>query len=141
MKLKLLTAAALGAAVTLTAAPAGAEHRVGIGIPNAKAPNILGRPQAMRGMDFCRDGDRRFGHRDGRDDRRGRGDVTCVIDSYAYADGEWALYNNRSWEPNSYNDWWHDRPDRAFPRWVQEQKMRGSCEPERMWWSGSGWHC
>jgi len=140
MKLKLLTAAALGAAVTFTAGPAGAQHRVAIGIPNAKAPNILGRPQAVRSMDFCRDGDRHDGRRG---DRRGRsgGGVNCVIDSYAYADGEWALYNNRSWEPDSYNDWWHDRPDRAFPRWVQEQRARGSCEPERMWWSGSGWHC
>src|SRR3954451_6381652 len=59
----------------------------------------------------------------------------------AYADGEWALYNNRSWEADSYNDWCHDRPDRAFPRWVQEQHARGTCDPGRAWWSGSGWHC
>lgn len=62
-------------------------------------------------------------------------------EGFAYADGEWALYNNRSWEPNSYNDWWHDRPDRAFPRWVIEQHARGTCDADRMWWSGSGWHC
>jgi hypothetical protein len=138
MYLKLLTAAALGVALTVTA-PAGAQHAVAIGIPNAKSPDMIGSSPVGRGFDFCRDGDRRHdgrnhdGHRDG--------GVNCVIDSYAYADGEWAYYNNRSWEPDSYNDWWHDRPDRALPRWVQEQKARGSCDPSRMWWSGSGWHC
>jgi hypothetical protein len=74
-----------------------------------------------------RDGDRRRG----RD--RCRGDV--VMDWYG---GEWALYNNRSWEPDSYNDWWHDRPDRAYPRWVQHNR---DCTADRMWWSGQGWHC
>ena len=77
----------------------------------------------------------RFGDR--RDGRRHRGDAVFVTD---FDGGEWALYNNRSWEPDSYNDWWHDRPDRAFPRWVQEQRG-GPCDPDRMWWSGSGWHC
>jgi hypothetical protein len=136
MHLKLLTAAAL-AAWTLSAAPAGAQHRVAIGIPNAKSPDMIGSSPAGRAFAFCggvdRDRDGHHGRRDGR--------VNCVVDSYAYADGEWALYNNRSWEPDSYNDWWHDRPDRAYPRWVQEQRSRGSCDPDRMWWSGSGWHC
>src|ERR1044071_686488 len=62
------------------------------------------------------------------------GQVGVVMDWYG---GEWALYNNRSWDPDSYNDWWHDRPDRAFPRWVQHNE---DCTPDRMWWSGSGWH-
>jgi hypothetical protein len=134
MKLRLLTAAALGAAVTVTTPPAGAQHAVAIGIPNATSPDMVGHRGGN--FDFCRNGDRHDGHRGHRNNG-----VNCVVDSYAYADGEWALYNNRSWEPDSYNDWWHDRPDRAFPRWVQEQRMRGTCEPERMWWSGSGWHC
>lgn len=43
---------------------------------------------------------------------------------------------NRSWEPDSYNDWWHDRPDRAYPRWMANNQ---NCE--RMWWSGGGWRC
>ena len=34
------------------------------------------------------------------------------------------------------NDWWHDRPDRAFPRWVSNNQ---SCQ--RIWWSGGGWRC
>ena len=136
MKLELLTAATLVAAVTLTSSPAAAQRAVGIGIPNVNAPDTIGPSRNARQLDFCRDNDRR-----GDRHHRGRDRVTCVADGWAYADGEWALYNNRSWEPDSYNDWWHDRPDRAFPRWVQEQKARGTCEPSRMWWSGSGWHC
>jgi len=57
-----------------------------------------------------------------------------------YADN-WGYYDpqiNRSWDSDSYNDWWHDRPDRAYPRWVQQN---AGCTPDRMWWSGNGWHC
>ena len=50
-------------------------------------------------------------------------------------------YDDRDWASDSGNSWWHDRPDRAYPRWVQEQRHAGSCEPDRMWWSGTGWHC
>jgi hypothetical protein len=45
---------------------------------------------------------------------------------------------NRGWDSDSFNDWWHDRPDRAFPRWVQNNQ---NCTADRMWWSGNGWHC
>ena len=138
MHLKLLSAAVLPAASTLSTAPAAAQHNVAIGIPNAKSPDMLGSSFAGRDFAICGRGD--FGDRDGHHGHRD-GRVNCVVDSYAYADGEWALYNNRSWNSDSYNDWWHDRPDRAYPRWVQEQRSRGSCDPDRMWWSGSGWHC
>jgi len=47
-----------------------------------------------------------------------------------------AIDYNRSWEADSYNDWWHDRPDRAFPRWMAHNE---NCE--RIWWSGGGWRC
>jgi hypothetical protein len=69
-------------------------------------------------------------------DGRGRGGSGCAVfgDSWGYYDPE----VNRSWDSDSYNDWWHDRPDRAFPRWVQHNE---GCEPDRMWWSGGGWHC
>jgi hypothetical protein len=58
-------------------------------------------------------------------------------------DGAWGFYYgdydaNRAFAPDKYNDWWHDRPDRAFPRWVQNNQ---NCAPDRMWWSGNGWHC
>ena len=127
MNRKSLTAVALLASVTLASGPAAAQHTVGIGIPNAKSAE-------MNGAARCHDGDRHHG-RDGTSFHCGLGD------GWAYADGQWALYNNRSWDPDSYNDWWHDRPDRAYPRWVQQQRMQGSCQPDRMWWSGTGWHC
>ncbi len=40
------------------------------------------------------------------------------------------------WRSGGFNDWWHDRPDRAFPRWVRNNR---NCE--RQWWAGGGWRC
>lgn len=45
---------------------------------------------------------------------------------------------NRSWNSDSFNDWWHDRPDRAYPRWVWHNH---DCTEDRMFWSGAGWRC
>jgi hypothetical protein len=129
----LLVASALGAALILSAAPAAAQHAVAVGIPNANSPDAIG-GAALPRFGCLPAGDR---HHRGRHDARSG----CDIGGWVYDSSQWALYNNRSWEPDSYNDWWHDRPDRAFPRWVQEQRGRGSCDPDRMWWSGSGWHC
>jgi hypothetical protein len=56
--------------------------------------------------------------------------------SFVYYGGAWALYNNRSFEPESYNDWWHERPYRSLPRWTQRN---ANCD--RVWWSGEGWTC
>ncbi len=84
---------------------------------------------------FRRDGDHRRDH-DG--DRRHRGSPRggdCVS-SWTWVDGQWALYNNRGGASDSFNDWWHDRPDRAYPRWVTHNQ---NCE--RVWWSGGGWRC
>jgi hypothetical protein len=131
MNRKSLMASTLGATLILSAAPAGAQHAVAIGIPNAKSPDSMG---AATPRFDCVSGDRH--HRGGSSARSG-----CDGGGWIYDSSEWALYNNRSWEPDSYNDWWHDRPNRAFPRWVQEQRARGTCDPNRMWWSGSGWHC
>jgi len=79
--------------------------------------------------DFRRDR-RRFS--DFRDDRRRdrdfRGDVFLPYRDYQ---------GDSLWRSDSFNDWWHDRPDRAFPRWVGANRKK--CE--RLWWSGSGWHC
>ena len=50
--------------------------------------------------------------------------------------GQWALYNNQSWRPDSYNDWWHDRPDRAFPRWMARNQ-----DCSRQWYSGDTLRC
>jgi hypothetical protein len=71
--------------------------------------------------------------RNERDDRRRR-DVV-VFGGYGYG-GEWALYNNRAFEPDSYNDWWHERTERSYPRWMQNNQ---NCE--RRWWGGGAWRC
>jgi len=74
-------------------------------------------------------------HRDGnghfRGDRRSFDDGVFV--------GPWAYdYQDRTFEPDSYNDWWHDRPDRAYPRWVRHNE---GCDPDRMWQGGGAWRC
>ena len=76
--------------------------------------------------------ERRRGH-DG--DRRRDRDRGVFVGGY-WPGGEWALHNNRSWQSDSYNDWWHDRTDRSYPRWIANN---ANCE--RMWSSGSGWRC
>ena len=74
--------------------------------------------------------------RRGRHDRRSRSG-SCDISVGTWVNGgEWALYNNRTWESDSYNDWWHDRPDRAYPRWMSTNQ-----DCQRQWWSGGGWRC
>jgi hypothetical protein len=64
-------------------------------------------------------------------DRRARTDV--IMD---WNGGEWALYNNRTWQSDSYNDWWHDHPWRSFPRWVSQN---GACN--RQWYSADVLRC
>ena len=69
------------------------------------------------------------GRRDRRHGRHDRGSGFII--------GGWGYYDdNESWQPDSYNDWWHDRPNRSMPRWV-----RNNSGCERMWWSGGGWTC
>ena len=112
-----LLAAASLAAFAIPAAPAAADHPIGIGLPNGHPPQF----------DHHQ---RRFDHRFGRD-----GGV--IWGGYELS----SSYDDRDGRPDSGNDWWNDRPDRAYPRWVQEQRAHGSCDADRMWWSGSGWHC
>ena len=116
---RLLLASA--ACLVATAAPAQAQFASGRPIP------FVSPPQSQFGVSIHRGfpGDR---------DRRRRGD-TVVVGGYGWSEG-WALYNNRSFAPDSYNDWWHDSPDRSFPRWMQDN---GKCQ--RVWWSGGGWRC
>lgn len=130
MLVRLLTGAALAAALTLSAGSAEARPAGATAIPGARSPDFGAVPAVP-----CRGGDR---HHARSDARFGCG---ALVGGWVYEDGEWARYNNRSWGPASYNDWWNHRPDRAYPRWVKEQHERGTCDPDRMWWSGSGWHC
>jgi hypothetical protein len=120
----LLGFAAMSAAV-IVSTPAPARDGAFTGNPTAPADRFAGSPGA-RG-DLCRDrGERRRGGRD-----LCRSDV--LMDWYG---GEWALYNNRSWAPDSYNDWWNDRPDRAYPAW-----MRRNQDCQRQWFSGDVLRC
>jgi hypothetical protein len=43
---------------------------------------------------------------------------------------------NRSFDPEKWNDWWHDRPDRAFPRWMGRNQ-----DCARRWYSGDVLTC
>lgn len=84
-----------------------------------------------RGHGDDHDGDRHHGRRDG-----GRG--LCgdfVLGGWGY-DEAWALYNNRSWESDSYNDWWHDQPWRSYPRWMQKNQ-----DCSRAWYAGDTLRC
>jgi hypothetical protein len=66
----------------------------------------------------------------GRLDRwfRGNSDTVLVYDR------DWQ--GDSAWRPDSFNDWWHERPDRSMPRWMANNQ---SCQ--RLWWSGGGWRC
>jgi hypothetical protein len=106
--------------------PAAAAHAQLSG--TMREPGLSGTPSFH---DFCRDG---FRHDGDRHHRRGGGCRTDVV--MDYYGGEWALYNNRSWEPDSYNDWWHDRPERAYPRWMSRNQ-----DCARRWYSGDVLTC
>ena len=82
------------------------------------------------GVRVLNEGGRRDHH------RRGRRSDAVLVGDLGYYGGEWALYNNRSFESDSYNDWWHDRPDRAYPRWMSKNQ-----DCQRQYWTGSGWRC
>lgn len=117
MRRPLLAVAATVAGIAFYAMPAAAE---GFGSGSHAGP-FVGRPAAA--SPFGHDG---FG-------RDHRGSASVLLDWYG---GEWALYNNRSFAPDSYNDWWHDRPDRAYPAW-----MRRNQDCSRQWYSGDVLRC
>jgi hypothetical protein len=70
-----------------------------------------------------------FGHHDGRR-HRGHDDGVVFYDNYRDYQGDTA------WKSDSFNDWWHDRPDRAYPAWVRNNQ---NCE--RKWWGGDSLRC
>ena len=127
MKTFLLGAAGLMAVAALGVVPASAQ--AGDFHGSSRSGDFVGRPAGS----FATSNGLRsdcFGNRC----RRNRASQTDVVmDWYG---GEWALYNNRSWAPNSYNDWWHERPDRAYPEW-----MRNNQGCARMWYAGDTLRC
>ena len=122
MRMLLCLAVAVAASIPATAAQAGETF------------SFSGNTQFV---DSSGVGMRVFNERGRRDDRRGgRRSGTVVVGDLNHYGGEWALYNNRSFESDSYNDWWHDRPDRAYPRWMSNNQ-----DCQRQYWTGNGWRC
>jgi hypothetical protein len=136
MKSMLLVAAASLAALMVPGASAqalnnGSHFRNGPSAP--PGPFVSRRSFEDRfGAGFACDG--RDMHR--RDGHARRGFDGCAV--FPAGLGYFDQDINSSWEPDSFNDWWNDRPDRAYPRWISHNQ---DCTPDRMWWSGSGWHC
>jgi hypothetical protein len=116
MRVVLLAAAASFAALAVPASAAAALDSAGSQFTSGAAASV----SVHRGHP---DRDRRG--------RRHRGFDGSVF----FGDREYQ--GDTAWRSNSYNDWWHDRPDRAYPRWMQHNQ---NCE--RRWQSGDGeWRC
>ena len=125
MRVVLLGLAAASAAALVAVVPANAQAFTDQGTAHHQS----GFPRAVSPPGPFMSGDFRH-HRGDRHHRRGRNEVI---------DAGWGWYDpniNRSWDSDSFNDWWHDRPDRAYPRWVSHND---NCE--RMFWVGEGWRC
>ena len=121
----LLASAAALAALAISGSPAEAQG-FGTGLSAAQGRSVAGgtfeSPRVGRGEVGI--GDPRF-------DRR-RFNGTVVLGPWGWSDRD----AGRTWEPNSYNDWWHEQPWRSYPRWMANN---GNCE--RRYWSGGGWRC
>ena len=130
---RVLLVSAASLAVIL-ATPASAEHWSDRGFPAAASVNVH-----RGGGAFAIDG--RFGrhHRDRHDrrdrDRRGRRDFDRG-DFFGPWDYSYDFDGNRSFDPDKWNDWWHDRPDRAYPRWMSRNR-----DCARPWYSGDVLTC
>ena len=74
-------------------------------------------------------------HRHHGEDGHMRGDHhggPALAYGYGYGYGEYSDFDgNRGFDPDKWNDWWHDRPDRAYPRW-----MSRNADCTRRWFSG-----
>ncbi len=121
--MRLLLVAAMVAATLPTSVEA--QRPGGSGFTAGLAANGSGVVQTHRGESFTRDGRHR---RDGRRERRGSNGDTF----FAYRDYQ----GDSLWRSDSFNDWWHDRPDRSYPAWVAR-----NAKCERLWWSGGDWRC
>lgn len=121
MKIVLAALASSAALALLAPAPAAAQ----LSDPPA-APSFASPSPGFRG------GFSRFGrHGDSRHDRFGRD-----FGGGAYIAYDRDYQGDTAWRPDSFNDWWHDRPDRAFPRWTQ-----GPTDCSRRYWAGGAWRC
>jgi hypothetical protein len=66
----------------------------------------------------------------GRHDRRHvRGTDTVLVYDRGYQ-------GDSAWRAESFNDWWHERTERSYPRWMQNNV---GCA--RKWWGGDTLRC
>ena len=114
----------------------------GRALERPRVPGCRQRQRPPRRGRFCHR--RRFGRHDrdrhdrrDRDHRRDRRDFDRG-DFFGPWNYSYDFDGNRSFDPDKWNDWWHERPWRAYPRWVQNNR---DCEPERMWQGGGVWRC
>lgn len=116
MRALLIGVAATIAAFAVPASPATAEGSDGgfVGIPSTSVDS---------GFSSSFDNGIR------RDRRRLRGTDTILVYDREYQ-------GDTSWRPESFNDWWHERPNRAYPAWVQRNQ-----DCRRKWWDGSELRC
>jgi hypothetical protein len=117
MRALVLAAAASLAAICVSAPAEAQDENDFVGRPSGKASfhGDFGKPR----------GD--FDRRDRRRHRSVDGDIFI---------GEWPQQGDTAWRAESFNDWWHERPWRSHPAWMQRNEK---CE--RMYWSGGGWRC
>ncbi len=134
MRKLLLGLAAPLAAIAVPAAPAAALDPAASQFTTGSAAGVTVHRggQGRFVGDFRRDHRDRDGDRDRHDRRRHRDfDGGVLIGSW---DREWQ--GDTAWRADSYNDWWHERPWRSYPRWVQSNT---NCERE--WQGGGVWRC
>ena len=129
MRTMLLGLAAPLAAVLVPAAPAQALDPNASQFTDGAAAGVTVHRGGSRhfGRDFRR-GDHDRDHRRDRRRHRGFGDSVFIYDR------DWQ--GDTAWRANSYNDWWHERPWRSYPRWV-----RSNQDCERVWQGGGVWRC
>ena len=125
-KMLLGLAAAIAVTAFATPAAAGTPEEPFVGFPNVN-PSTLPVSGGSFHPGF------RGGFGDGRFDRRRRGDGGLGV---WVNGGEWARYNNRSFAPDAYNDWWHDEPNHSQPAWV-----RNNQDCQRQWFAGDTLRC
>ena len=118
----------LAIATLAIVAPASADAQSASGLQFSARSGSGNHGGGFGNHDGRRDG-RHDGRRDGRRDR-GNGDGVFFYDNYYEYQGDSA------WKSDSFNDWWHDRPDRAYPHWMVANQ---NCD--RMWWGGGTWRC
>lgn len=128
MRTLLLAAAALVSAAAVPTFPVQAQQAAATGF-------TIGSGTSFHDGSGRHDGrfDRR---RDRRDDRRfdRRRDRHDDDDAFLYYDREYL--GDTAWRSDSFNDWWHDRPDRAYPRWVTNNQ---NCA--RQWYGANTLRC